>query len=203
MTAAHVVRPLTVETFPAWLALAQKHNGVWGGCYCSYFHDDTALTVKSEHDRPTFKARLVAEGVAHAALVFDGEDAIAWCQYGSPAELPNIYHRSQYDAGERALPPWRITCFFVDRDHRRSGVAREALDGALRLIAEAGGGEVVSFPNEPAPGKKTSSSFLHNGTRAMFEKAGFTFERHIGKSKTVMRKTVSPAVGTTSDTIRG
>jgi len=72
-------------------------------------------------------------------------------------------------------------------------VAREALDGALELIAQSGGGEVVSFPNELTPGKRTSSSFLHNGTRAMFEKAGFTFERHIGKSKTVMRITVPPA----------
>jgi len=95
----------------------------------------------------------------------------------------------------RALRRWRITCFFVDRDHRRSGVAREALDGALELIAQAGGGEVVSFPNELAPGKRTSWSFLHNGTRAMFEQAVFTFERHIGKSKTVMRKTVPPARG--------
>ena len=178
----HLIKPLTPETFPAWLALAQKHNGVWGGCYCSYFHDDTEHTVKEEHDRPTFKQRLVAEGIAHAAL-----------EYGSPVELPNIYHRKQYDAGEAAPAPWRITCFFVDRDHRRSGVAREALDGALELIAQAGGGEVVSFPNELVPGKKTSSAFLHNGTRAMFEKAGFTFERHIGKSKTVMRKTVPPA----------
>jgi len=25
----------------------------------------------------------------------------------------------------------------------------------------------------------------------MFERAGFTFERHIGKSKTVMRKTIA------------
>jgi hypothetical protein len=71
-------------------------------------------------------------------------------------------------------------------------VAREALDGALDLIALAGGGEVVSFPNELVPGKKTSSSFLHNGTRAMFEKAGFAFERHIGLRKTVMRKTIAP-----------
>ena len=71
--------------------------------------------------------------------------------------------------------------------------AREALDGALGLIAEAGGGEVVSFPNELEPGKRTSASFLHNGTRTMFEKAGFAFERHIGKSKTVMRITVAPA----------
>ena len=76
---------------------------------------------------------------------------------------------------------------------RERDIAREALDGALALIAEAGGGEVVSFPNELPPGKRTSSSFLHNGTRAMFEKAGFTFERHIGKSKTVMRIHVDAA----------
>ena len=191
---SHVVRALTPDTYPAWLALAQKHNGVWGGCYCSYFHDDTEQTVKSEYDRATFKQRLVEEGVAHAALVFDGDVAIAWCEFGGPVGLPNIYHRKQYDAGEANPAPWRITCFFVDRDHRRSGVAREALDGALELIAQAGGGEVVSFPNELVPGKKTSSSFLHNGTRAMFEKAGFTFERLIGKSKTVMRRTI-PAAG--------
>ena len=74
-------------------------------------------------------------------------------------------------------------------------MAREALDYALKLISHAGGGEVVSFPNELAPDKRTSSSFLHNGTSAMFEKAGFRFERHIGKNKTVMRKTVPPARG--------
>ena len=122
--------------------------------------------------------------------MFEGDAAIARCEYGSPVELPGIYHRKQYDASESNPARWRITCFFVDRDHRRSGVAYQALEGALMLIAKAGGGEVVSFPNELEPGKKTSSSFLHNGTRAMFEQAGFTFERHIGKSKTVMRKTI-------------
>jgi len=190
MVDAHVIKPLSAETYPAWLALAEKHNGVWGGCYCSYFHGDTEETIKRDYDGPTFKQRLVHEGVAHAALVFDGDHAIAWCQFGSPEELPNIYHRKQYDAGEPNPGPWRITCFFVDRDHRRSGVAYEALEGALQLIASAGGGEVVSFPNELPEGKRTSSSFLHNGTRAMFEKAGFTFERHIGNSKTVMRKMI-------------
>ena len=114
----------------------------------------------------------MAKGVDHAALVVGDDDAIKT----KPA-------------------PWRITCFFVNRDHRRSGVARKALDGARELISYAGGGEAVSFPNELAPDKRTSSSFLHNGTRAMFEKAGFTFERHIGKNKTVMRKVVSPARG--------
>lgn len=72
-------------------------------------------------------------------------------------------------------------------------MALEALRGALDLIAQAGGGEVVSFPNEVPPGKRTSSSFLHNVTRGMFEEAGFVLERHIGTSKTVMRLTVAPA----------
>jgi hypothetical protein len=54
VTTSHVIKPLTPETLPAWLALAQTHNGVWGRCYCSYFHNDTEHTVKSEYDRPTF-----------------------------------------------------------------------------------------------------------------------------------------------------
>lgn len=190
---SHEIRTLTPETFPAWLALAEKHNGVWGGCYCSYFHGDTSDTVKDDYPRAEFKRRLVDEGVAKAALVMDGDQAIAWCEYGSPTDLPNIYHRKQFDADEpQPLAPWRITCFFIDRDHRRQGLALVALRGALGLIAEAGGGEVVSFPNIVEPGKKTSSSFLHNVTPHIFEEAGFTFERRIGKNKTVYRTTVAP-----------
>jgi hypothetical protein len=192
---AYVIKPLTPETFPAWLALAEKHNGVWGGCYCSYFHGDTPTTRKDDVDRITFKRRLVAEGVAHAALVFDGDQAIAWCEYGSPVELPGIYHRKEFDAGETTTAPWRITCFFVDRDYRRKGVTHQALQGALDLIAQAGGGEVVSFPNIVESGKKVSSSFLHNVTPGIFERAGFRFERRIGKNKTVMRTTVAAAPG--------
>ena len=43
------------------------------------------------------------------------------------------------------------------------------------------------------PGKKTSASFLYNGTRGMFEKAGFSHERSTGKNHCVMRRTVSPS----------
>ena len=39
-----------------------------------------------------------ARANAHAALVFDGDAAVAWCQYGSPEELPNIHHRKEYEA---------------------------------------------------------------------------------------------------------
>src|SRR5215216_6502957 len=110
-----------------------------------------------------YKERLVREGRAHAALVFDGDVAVAWCQYGSPDELPSIYHLKEYNAGLTEAPDYRLTCFFVDRNYRRKGVAAVALRGALDLIAQAGGGVVERYPQD-TQGKRTSGSFLYNGT---------------------------------------
>jgi hypothetical protein len=42
-------------------------------------------------------------------VVFDGEVAVAWCQYGTPEELPDIYHRKGYEAGLERVPDYRLT----------------------------------------------------------------------------------------------
>jgi hypothetical protein len=72
--------------------------------------------VTAEGNR-ALKERLVEEGRAHAALVFDGGEAVAWCQYGTPEELPNIHHRKEYEAALDKPPDYRITCIFVDRKY--------------------------------------------------------------------------------------
>jgi GNAT superfamily N-acetyltransferase len=110
---------------------------------------------------------------------------------GSPEELPNIYHRKEYNAGLDKAPDYRLTCFFVDRNYRRKGVAAVALRGALDLIAKAGGGVVEAYPQDTL-GKRTSGSFLYSGTRSLFEKAGLSYERSKGKNHCVMRRTVTP-----------
>jgi len=74
--------------------------------------------------------------------VFDGARAVGWLEYGTPAELPNIYHRKEYEAGLEQLPDYRLTCFFTDRSYRHRGVSSVALQGALTLIAQSGGGRV-------------------------------------------------------------
>jgi GNAT superfamily N-acetyltransferase len=197
MTAAesaerYPIRPLSVQTWEAYAALAEKHNGVWGGCFCTWFHPrrkDEGIADVVEAGRP-YKELLVREGRAHAALVFDGEAAVAWCQYGTPEELPNIYHRREYLAGLEQPPDYRLTCFFVDRDYRRQGLALVALQGALELIAQQGGGVVEGYPQD-TPGKKTSASFLYSATRTVFERAGFEYERKKGTKNCVMRTTVA------------
>ena len=114
---------------------------------------------------------------------------MAWCEYGSPDELPNIYPK-EYIAGLDKAPDYRLTCLFVDRNYRWKGVAALALTGALDLIAKAGSGVVEAYRQDTL-GKRTSGTFLYNGTRSLFEKAGFRYERSKGKNPCVMRRTVS------------
>jgi GNAT superfamily N-acetyltransferase len=184
------VRPLGPDTWDAFSRLVERHNGVWGGCWCIWFHPESPEKRQSAAGNRALKERLVNEGRAHAALVFDGDVAVGWCQYGTPAELPNIYHRKEYEAGLVALPDYRLTCFFVDRDHRRGGVSAVALRGALDLIAKAGGGVVEGYPQDTG-GQKVSASFLYNGTRSLFEQAGFEYVGPKGKNHCVMRTTVA------------
>ena len=123
----------------------------------------------------------------------DGDEAIAWAEYGTPAELPSIHHRKQYDAEKDADPDWRITCVFVDRRFRRKGLVEVAIRGALDLIAEAGGGVVEGYPHDLTDQtKKMSSSFLYNGTRRLYERLGFTYVRPKGLKNCVMTMNVHP-----------
>ena len=182
--------PLTPDTWTMFDDMVVRHNGIFGGCWCFYFHPDSEERGPGAEGNRAMKKLYVERGVAHAALVVDGDEAVAWAEYGTPAELPNIHHRKQYDAEADLTPDYRVTCIFVDKRHRRRGLAEVALLGAVDLIAQAGGGVVEGYPHVPGE-KKMSSSFLYNGTRAMYERCGFDFVRPKGLKNTVMRRTVA------------
>jgi len=181
-------KALDETTWPDFADLAERHNGVWGGCWCMGFHPEGAVR---SHERRSWKETRVREGRAHAALVYDGDTCVGWCQFGPPDELPRIKNKKLYLAGVEELPDWRITCFFVDKGHRGRGVAAAGLAGALVEIARLGGGTVESYP-EDAGDRKVSASFLHNATLAMFEQQGFERSRKIGKNRWVVATTVAP-----------
>ena len=185
----YVVKPLDASTWDAFARLVERHNGVFGGCWCTWFHTFHAEKTFTADGNRALKERLVAEQRAHAALVFAGDEAIAWAQYGPPNELPNIHHRKQYEQTLDQLPDYRITCIFVDKKYRRKGVTAVALDGAVDLIAHAGGGTVEGYPHDTTEGKKVS--VLYNSTRALYEREGFSYVRPKGTRNCVMRKTVA------------
>ena len=85
---------------------------------------------------------------------------------------------------------WRITCFVVDKQHRRRGAASVALKAALEAIRKKGGGLVEAYPvSETDQG----SNYMYCGTVGMFEKAGFKTIASLATGRTptvVMRRTI-------------
>ena len=93
---AYTIKALDPSTWDDFAAMVERNSGLFSGCWCTWFHPQIR-----EGDEPNrvYKERMVREGVAHAALVFDDGDAVAWAEYGTPDELPNIHHRKQYSEG--------------------------------------------------------------------------------------------------------
>jgi hypothetical protein len=185
------VLPLNMSTWPSFARLVEANNGVWGGCWCMGFHVKLGSDRTPQQNRSE-KQQRVREGRTHAALVFERDDCVGWCQFGSPTELPEIKSRRRYEKELTQLPDWRITCFFTGKGLRRRGIARVALGGALAEIARQGGGTVEGYPEE-TDDRKVSGSFLHTGPMAAFEHHGFTRSRAISPHRWVVTRLVDPA----------
>jgi GNAT superfamily N-acetyltransferase len=188
-TSAYTIKALDETTWDAFSALVEHNNGVFGGCWCMGFHPEGVgkeTTAELNRER---KLERVRAGTTHAALAFDGDDCVGWCQVGAPNELPRIKSRAAYEKGVTTVPDWRIACNFVGKGHRRQGVATAALEGALDLIGALGGGLVEGYPEDAA---SVPAGFLFNGALSTYETLGFVRDRKIGKHRWVVTKTVRP-----------
>lgn len=185
-TSGYTVKALDESTWPAFAALVEFNNGIFGGCWCMGFHAKEVGEATPAVSRERKLSRIRA-GTAHAALVLDADACVGWCQFGVPNELPRIKSRAAYERGVTTSPDWRIACCYVGRGHRRHGVATAALAGALDLIARQGGGSVEGYPEDAA---SVPAGFLYNGALSTYEHLGFTRDRKIGKHRWVVTKTV-------------
>jgi GNAT superfamily N-acetyltransferase len=183
----YAVKALDESTWPAFAALVERNGGIFGGCWCMGFHPE--VSRPNTGDNRTAKEQRVRDGQAHAALVFEGEDCVGWCQFGAPGEVPRIKNRAAYERGLTASPDWRIACCFAGKGHRRQGVFAAALAGALEFIAGLGGGIVEGYPEGA---DAVPAGFLYHGALSTYEKLGFVRDRKIGKHRWVVRTIVLP-----------
>jgi GNAT superfamily N-acetyltransferase len=182
-------RSLDVSTWDAFVELVERNNGIYGGCWCIVHHPEYERRVSEPR---ALKQQLVNEGRAQAALVFDEAGfAQGWCQYGKRDELL-LKHKRAYEQEPPPRASWRIACIFVDKRHRRHGVARAALEGALAQIASAGGGRVEAI-SETTSGREAQDRFLFSATVELFEDFDFSRIRQVGKHAWIMNRTIAPA----------
>ena len=199
----YTTKELSGETWPDFERLFRKQGFVGDGwwCWCT-FHHVSSFSSKNQQPRTRAeranlnhekKKKLVLNGCAHGILVYKAGEPVGWCQYGLREELPRIdntvrYRKLALQSGSEKL--WRITCFVVDREHRRCGVASIGLKAALESIKKNGGGMVEAYPvSETDQGANSH----YCGTVSMFEKTGFGSVAPFAQGRTstvVMRKTL-------------
>ena len=181
-------RPLTAETWDDFARLVEANNGVWGGCWCMGFHSD-GLTRDRDANRAA-KLAHVRAGSVHQLLVYSGDEAVGWCQYGSPAEVATIKNPAAYERELDELPDWRIGCIFTGKGHRGQGVARAAVTAVLEAIRESGGGVVEAYPEQVEGRPEQRGAYFHTGPETLFAELGFVRDRRIAKWRWVMRARV-------------
>ena len=64
----YTIKPLGPATWDDFADLAGRHNGVWNGCWCTWFHTFYSDKVKDRtaQDNRDAKQQRVNEGRAHA-----------------------------------------------------------------------------------------------------------------------------------------
>lgn len=190
-------KELTRDTLPDFEQFMQTRPAPGAYmCWCLFHQWGPASTAgprprsrkEEAANNRQLKRDLVARDRSHGILVYSGGEPVGWCQYGLREELPRfdrspVYRRLALDADPERL--WRITCFVVDRKHRRRGVAGAALAAALEAIRKRGGGLVEAYPIT-----KWGAYREYLGTVPMFRRAGFRTVGAFGKSNVVMRRKI-------------
>jgi len=172
--------------------LFKKYGGVQAGCWCMFYHRNgptgSLQSAERQEANRVDHQRLLRDGHALGILVYREGSAVGWCQFGRREDLPRIERGRKYRALAKGLgrpPRWRITCFFVDRRYRRSGVARTALHAALEAIRKRGGGVVEAYP---ATHDRAVATWF--GSLSMFEREGFRRVHEFGASNVLVRTTL-------------
>ncbi|MCC6408051.1 MAG: GNAT family N-acetyltransferase [Planctomycetes bacterium] len=167
------VEPLTLERWDDFVDLLGP-RGACGGCWCmtSRLPKRDYAAGKGEKNKRAMK-KLVASEHPTGLLAYRDGKAVGWCSIAPRSEFAGLA-KSRFAKPVDARDAWAISCLYVDREHRGTGVAT-ALVRAATEHAFAHGAECVdAWPHETKRGERAIDLFVWMGLRPCFDRAGFT-----------------------------
>jgi GNAT superfamily N-acetyltransferase len=165
------VVPATAEHFDGVASLLAPGGGQQN-CWCLYWRLSAGeFNSLRGPRRPAAMRRLVEQKPAPGVLAYREGLAVGWCNVG-PREAMQRLVRSRTIPVVDDRPVWSVVCFLVRPGHRRRGIARALLDGAIAYAREQGAPALEGYPVDAAGGRiHTSSAYV--GTLGLFADAGF------------------------------
>jgi GNAT superfamily N-acetyltransferase len=143
------------------------------GCWCQSWRGSTSPLGRGQPDRNRRLLRSQVEDGEFAPGVVayvDGEP-VGWCGLGPRKAMPRLMNSRTIPRVDET-PVWSVGCFVVRPGHRRRGVTRRLLAGAIDYARSMGATCIEGYPIDPA-GARVSTSFGFVGFSSTFEAAGF------------------------------
>ncbi|HEU5084906.1 MAG TPA: GNAT family N-acetyltransferase [Acidimicrobiales bacterium] len=104
-------------------------------------------------------------------LAYDGDEVVGWAAVAPRADTTFARNRKIPHVDD--LDVWSVWCIRVRPGHRRKGISHDLLRGAVELARDSGAPAIEGYPVDNQ-GQKVDLTMAYVGTRALFERAGFT-----------------------------
>jgi GNAT superfamily N-acetyltransferase len=182
--------PLTPDRWQDLERLFGPRGGC-GGCWCMYWRltREAFERGKGAGNKTAFQ-EIVAARPAPGMLAYQGAEPIGWCALAPRERYPRLMNARTLKPVDDA-PAWAITCFFVARAHRRSGLSVGLLEAAAAYARSQGATMLEGYPVVPRSGA-VPDAFAWTGVVRSFERAGFVEVASPSPSRRIMRRALAP-----------
>ncbi len=196
------IEPLTPERWGDLEALFGE-RGACGGCWCMWWRlaRSEFERRKGDGNREAFRRRVEA-GPPPGLVAYRGGEPVGWCAV-APREEYAVLGRSPVLEPVDDTPVWSLTCFFIRRDLRRSGLSVALIEAAVRFARGAGARWLEGYPVVPRK-DVAPDVFVFTGLPGAFEKCGFAevarrsptrpiYRRELGRERPARALTAAPS----------
>lgn len=186
-------QPVAYDIRPADWAVFETvmgDKGGCGGCWCMLWRR-SAKEMKAnmgDGNRAAMKS-LFERGHVPGLVAYAGDTAVGWIQVDRRTAFPRLNT-------SRTLKPvddadvWSISCFLIDKAHRRQGLSRQLLEAACDF-AKARGAEIIEGYPIDTENPKYPAVYAWTGFLGTFRDAGFTEVARRSDTRPIMRRTLT------------
>lgn len=166
------VQPATLARFDDVATMLGPKNPDSSVCWClSHRVDSKTNRELVGPARGEYVKRLCSRPVAPGVLAYQDGEVVGWAAVAPRAELP--FARSRKIPHVDDLPVWTVWCIRVRPGYRGKGISHALLDGAVAFARTHRAPAVEGYPVDNK-GETVDRTMAFVGTRALFERAGFT-----------------------------
>src|SRR5262245_31972828 len=140
--------PLTPNRWPDLESLFGQ-RGACGGCWCMWWRlpRKQLKQQKGDKNKAAFR-RIVESSQMPGILAYANGQPVGWCAVAPRNDYPML-ERSRTLARVDAEPVWSVSCLFVAKPFRRSGVSVRLLRAAADYARSRGAAIVEGYPVDP------------------------------------------------------